>query len=163
MKWYINVNCMSERDIIRDADENTIDGINIGFIISIALNQYVQQTNSYLKEINLNMSQTKVLLTLYDYDGVSIDFLTKKTYMSKSSVTKAVKHLEKKGLVNKKIDEEDNRKKVITTTDKGKEIQEDALEMNFRIEEKLKKELGNDAIKSMKIQLRDLILALDDF
>ena len=83
--------------------------------------------------------------------------------MSKSSVTKAVKHLEKKGLVNKKIDEEDNRKKVITTTDKGKEIQEDALEMNFRIEEKLKKELGNDAIKSMKIQLRDLILALDDF
>ena len=154
---------MSEKDIIRDADENTIDGINIGFIISIALNQYVQQTNSYLKEINLNMSQTKVLLTLYDYDGVSIDFLTKKTYMSKSSVTKAVKHLEKKGLVNKKIDEEDNRKKVITTTDKGKEIQEDALEMNFRIEEKLKKELGNDAIKSMKIQLRDLILALDDF
>ena len=69
---------MSEKDIIRDADENTIDGINIGFIISIALNQYVQQTNSYLKEINLNMSQTKVLLTLYDYDGVSIDFLTKK-------------------------------------------------------------------------------------
>lgn len=154
---------MSERDIIRDADENTIDNINIGFIISIALNQYVQQTDSYLKEINLNMPQTKVLLTLYDYDGVSIDFLTKKTYMSKSSVTKAVKHLEKKGLVNKKIDDEDNRKKVITATDKGKQIQEDALEMNFRIEEKLKKELGSDAIKSMKIQLRDLILVLDDF
>ena len=147
---------MSERDIIRDADENTIDDINIGFIISIALNQYIQQTDDYLKEINLNMSQTKVLLTLYDYDGVSIDFLTKKTYMSKSSVTKAVKHLEKKGLVNKKIDEEDNRKKVITSTDKGKQIQKDALEMNFNIEEKLKKELGNDAIKSMKIQLRAL-------
>lgn len=154
---------MGERDIIRDADENTIDDINIGFIISIALNQYIQQTDSYLKEINLNMSQTKVLLTLYDYEGVSIDFLTKKTYMSKSSVTKAVKHLEKKGLVNKKIDEEDNRKKVITATDKGKRIQEDALEMNFRIEEKLKEELGNDAIKSMKIQLRDLISVLDDF
>ncbi len=154
---------MGERDIIRDADENTIDDINIGFIISIALNQYVQQTDSYLKEINLNMSQTKVLLTLYDYDGVSIDFLTKKTYMSKSSVTKAVKHLEKKGLVNKKIDEEDNRKKVITATDKGKQIQEDALKMNFRIEEKLKEELGNDVIKSMKIQLRDLILVLDNF
>ena len=154
---------MGERDIIRDADENTIDDINIGFIISIALNQYVQQTDSYLKEINLNMSQTKVLLTLYDYEGVSIDFLTKKTYMSKSSVTKAVKHLEKKGLVNKKIDEEDNRKKVITATDKGKQIQEDALKMNFRIEEKLKEELGNDVIKSMKIQLRDLILVLDNF
>lgn len=154
---------MGERDIIKDADENTIDDINIGFIISIALNQYIRQTDGYLKEINLNMSQTKVLLTLYDYDGVSIDFLTKKTYMSKSSVTKAVKHLEKKGLVNKEIDEEDNRKKVITATDKGKQIQKDALEMNFKIEEKLKKELGNDAIKSMKIQLRDLILILDNF
>lgn len=154
---------MGERDIIKDADENTIDDINIGFIISIALNQYIRQTDGYLKEINLNMSQTKVLLILYDYDGVSIDFLTKKTYMSKSSVTKAVKHLEKKGLVNKEIDEEDNRKKVITATDKGKQIQKDALEMNFKIEEKLKKELGNDAIKSMKIQLRDLILILDNF
>lgn len=154
---------MGERDIIKDADENTINDINIGFIISIALNQYIRQTDGYLKEINLNMSQTKVLLTLYDYDGVSIDFLTKKTYMSKSSVTKAVKHLEKKGLVNKEIDEEDNRKKVITATDKGKQIQKDALEMNFKIEEKLKKELGNDAIKSMKIQLRDLILILDNF
>lgn len=154
---------MGERDIIKDADENTIDDINIGFIISIALNQYIRQTDGYLKEINLNMSQTKVLLALYDYDGVSIDFLTKKTYMSKSSVTKAVKHLEKKGLVNKEIDEEDNRKKVITATDKGKQIQKDALEMNFKIEEKLKKELGNDAIKSMKIQLRDLILILDNF
>lgn len=154
---------MCERDIIRDADENTIDDINIGFIISIALNQYIQQTDGYLKEINLNMSQTKVLLTLYDYDGVSIDFLTKKTYMSKSSVTKAVKHLEKKGLVNKKIDEKDNRKKVITATDKGKQIQKDALKMNFSIEEKLKEELGSDAIKTMKIQLRDLILVLDDF
>jgi DNA-binding MarR family transcriptional regulator len=71
--------------------------------------------------------------------------------------------LEKKGLVNKKIDEEDNRKKVITATDEGKQIQKDAFEMNFKIEEKLKEELGNGAIKSMKIQLRDLILVLDNF
>ena len=154
---------MDERDIIKDADENTIDDINIGFIISVALNKYVQEIDSYLKEINLNLSQTKVLLTLYTYDGVSIDFLGKKTYMSKSSVTKAVKHLENKGLVNKEIDGKDNRKKIITTTDKGKQIQKEALEMNFKIEEKLKKELGNDAIKSMKIQLKNLILALDEF
>ena len=154
---------MDERDIIRDANENTIDDINIGFIISIALNQYIQQTDSYLNEINLNMSQAKVLLTLYDYDGVSIDFLTRKTYMSKSSVTKAVKHLEKKGLVNKEIDDKDNRKKVITTTDSGRQIQKDALEMNFKIEEKLKKELSSDTIKSLKIQLRELILVLDNF
>ena len=104
-----------------------------------------------------------MLLTLYDYEGVSIDFLAKKTYMSKSSVTKAVKHLEKKELVKKEIDSEDNRKKIITTTNKGKEIQREALRMNFEIEEKLKKELGEELIKRMKIQLRDLILALDKF
>lgn len=52
---------------------------------------------------------------------------------------------------------------VINATDKGKQIQKDALEMNLKIEEKLKKELGSDEIKSMKIQLRDLILVLDDF
>ncbi len=154
---------MIERDIIREADENTIDNVNIGFIISVALNQYVQENDSVLNEIDLNLSQTKVLLTLYDYEGVSIDFLTKKTYMSKSSVTKAVKHLEKKDLVKKEIDLGDNRKKVITTTNKGKEIQKEALKMNLEIEKKLKKELGEEVIKNMKIQLRDLILALDKF
>ena len=148
---------------MREADENTIDNVNIGFIISVALNQYVQENDSVLNEIDLNLSQTKVLLTLYDYEWPSIDFLTKKTYMSKSSVTKAVKHLEKKDLVKKEIDLGDNRKKVITTTNKGKEIQKEALKMNLEIEKKLKKELGEEVIKNMKIQLRDLILALDKF
>ena len=154
---------MTERDIIKEADENTIDNINIGFIISVALNQYVQQNDNYLKKINLNMAQSKVLMTLYDYEDVSIDFLAKKTYMSKSSVTKSVKHLEKKGLVTKEIDVNDNRKKIITPTSKGRKIQKESLDLNLKIEEKLKDELGKDTIKSLKLELRDLILLLEDF
>ena len=152
---------MTEKDIIKDADNNTINEINIGFIISTALNKYVKITDNYLKELDLNLAQTKVLLSLYDYDEESIDFITKKTYMSKSSVTKAVKHLMQKDLVNKEIDQKDNRKKIITVTDKGKELQNKAMQMNLEIEEKLKKELGKEIIKSMKIELRDLILVLD--
>ena len=154
---------MNERDIITEANESTIDDINIGFIISVALNQYLKQNDAYLKKINLNVAQSKVLMTLYDYEDVSIDFLARKTYMSKSSVTKSVKNLEKKGLVDKKIDDNDNRKKIITVTSKGKKIQEESLQLNSEIEKKLEKELGSETIKYLKLNLRDLILLLENF
>lgn len=159
---YIKIT-MNERDIITEADEDTIDDINIGFIISVASNQYLKQNDNYLKEIDLNVAQTKVLMTLVDYENVSIDFLAKKTFMSKSSVTKSVKNLEKKGLVNKEIDENDNRKKVITVTPKGKEIQDESMRLNREIENKLEDQLGKDTLKSLKWDLRKLILTLNDF
>ena len=159
---YIKIT-MNERDIITEADEDTIDDINIGFIISVASNQYLKQNDNYLKEIDLNVAQTKVLMTLIDYENVSIDFLAKKTFMSKSSVTKSVKNLEKKGLVNKEIDENDNRKKVITVTPKGKEIQDESMRLNREIENKLEDQLGKDTLKSLKWDLRKLILTLNDF
>ena len=154
---------MTERDIITEANEDTISDINIGFILSVASNQYLRQNDAYLKKIDLTLAQTKVLMTLYDYEDVSIDFLAKKIYMSKSSVTKAVKNLEKKGFVTKEIDETDNRKKVIASTPKGKEIQKESLQMNSEIEKKLEEDLGKETLKSLKLNLRDLILLLEDF
>ena len=96
-------------------------------------------------------------MVLAHKEHVSIDYLSEKTNISKSSITKSVKILEKKDFVTKKIDPIDNRKKVIDVTDKGKIVQKKALLINNQMEEKLKNKLGEKEINSLKYQLKKLV------
>ena len=68
----------------------------LGFLIANLFNDYTNYMNSYLKEMDLTLSQTRVLLVLALNNGVSIDYLAEKANIGKSSVTKSVKILEKK-------------------------------------------------------------------
>ena len=122
----------------------------LGFLIANLFNDYTNYMNSYLKEMDLTLSQTRVLLVLALNNGVSIDYLAEKANIGKSSVTKSVKILEKKGFLTKEIDPEDNRRKI---TKKGKEIQKAALQINNEIEESIISKIGENEIKTLKEQL----------
>ena len=142
-------------------NEKINDNFALGFLISNAFNDYTHYLNNYFKEIDLSLSlslsQARVLLVLAHKEHVSIDYLSEKTNISKSSITKSVKILEKKDFVTKKIDPIDNRKKVIDVTDKGKIVQKKALLINNQMEEKLKNKLGEKEINSLKYQLKKLV------
>ena len=125
----------------------------LGFIIANLFNDYTNYMNSYLKEIDLSLSQSRVLLVLALNNGVSIDYLAEKANIGKSSVTKSVKILEKKGFLTKEIDSEDNRRKVVKITKKGKEIQKAALQIKNEIEESIISKIGENEIKTLKEQL----------
>lgn len=130
----------------------------LGFLIANLFNDYTNYMNNYLKEMDLTLSQTRVLLVLSLNNGVSIDYLAEKANIGKSSVTKSVKILEKKGFLTKEIDSEDNRRKVVKITKKGKEIQNAALQINDEIEESIISKIGENEIKTLKKQL----IALDE-
>ena len=68
----------------------------LGFIIGDLFYTYTNYLNNALKEMDITISQARVLLVLAKNDGVSIDFLANKTNIGKSSITKSVKILEKK-------------------------------------------------------------------
>ena len=130
----------------------------LGFLIANLFNDYTNYMNSYLKEMDLTLSQTRVLLVLALNNGVSIDYLAidylaEKANIGKSSVTKSVKILEKKGFLTKEIDPEDNRRKIVKITKKGKEIQNAALQINDEIEESIISKIGENEIKTLKEQL----------
>ena len=130
----------------------------LGFLISNIFNDYTNYMNSYLEKMDLTLSQTRVLLVLALNNGVSIDFLAEKSNIGKSSVTKSVKILEKKGFLTKGIDPEDNRKKIVKITNKGRNIQKEALKINNEIEESIVSAIGEEEIKILKKQL----MTLDD-
>lgn len=149
-----------EKGIIGEIDDNSINDVYLSFLIDTALNRYIQYINTFLNELNLTIPQSRILFTLITYNNVSVDVLANKSYMSKSSVTKAVKHLESKGLVNKKIDDLDNRRKIVSITKEGMAMQEELLKLNDGIEERIVEKLGKEKIFSLKLNLKDLISEL---
>lgn len=128
----------------------------LGFLISNIFNNYTQYMNKYLKKKDLTLSQTRILLVLALNNGISIDHLSKKTNIGKSSITKSVKILEKKGFLTKEINPKDNRKKIIKITKKGKNIQKEALKINDEIENTIISKIGENEIKTLKKQLNTL-------
>lgn len=125
----------------------------LGFLIANLFNDYTNYMNRYLKEMDLTLSQTRVLLVLGLNDGVSIDVLSTKSNIGKSSTTKSVKILEKKGFLTKEINPEDNRKKIVKITKKGRNIQKEALRINDEIETSIISKIGEEEIKTLKEQL----------
>jgi len=133
----------------------------LGFLIGDLFYTYTNYLNNALKEMDITISQARVLLVLAKNDGVSIDFLANKTNIGKSSITKSVKILEKKEFLTKEIDPEDNRKKIIRITPKGKEIQKSAVKTNEEIENKLNNQIGEKGMADLKIKLEELITLID--
>lgn len=129
----------------------------LGFLIGNLFYAYTNYLNNSLKEMDITISQARVLLVLAKNDGVSIDFLSSETKIGKSSITKSVKILERKQYLTKDIDPEDNRRKIVRITSKGKEIQKQAVKVNDEIEEKLNVEFGKKEIESLKNELEELI------
>lgn len=133
----------------------------LGFLIGNLFNSYTNYLNNALKERDITISQTRILLVLAKNDGVSIDYLAEKTNIGKSSITKSVKILEKKKFLTKEIDPKDNRKKIVKITSTGKEIQKFAIKTNNEIEEKLNHQIGEKEIDDLKIKLEELITLIN--
>ena len=133
----------------------------LGFLIGDLFYTYTNYLNNALKEMDITISQARVLLVLAKNDGVSIDFLANKTNIGKSSITKSVKILEKKEFLTKEIDSDDNRKKIIKITSKGKEIQKFVFKTNEEIENKLNLQIGEKEMADLKIKLEELIILID--
>lgn len=148
---------MKNNEII---DETDFNSLNLGFLVSVANNHYIRQSDEIFKELNLNLAQTKVLLALYHKDKVSVDYLSDVTYSSKSSITKSVKHLEEKGLVTRERNPKDNRKIIITVTKKGKTVQKEAINRSNQLEKKINEKITTEKVDNMKKDLYNLIIEL---
>lgn len=133
----------------------------LGFLIGDLFYSYTNYLNHALKKMDITISQARILLVLAKNDGISIDYLAKKTNIGKSSITKSVKILEKKKFLTKEIDPTDNRKRIVKITSTGKEIQKFAIKTNNEIEEKLNQRIGEKEIDELKIKLEELITLIN--
>lgn len=128
---------------------------NVCFALYTATNSLVRAFRPILDEYDLTYPQYIVMHSLWCQDNVSLKELSHDTHLDSGTLTPIVKRLESKGLLTRKVSEVDERKKVISLTDKGLQLQKDANELTAELESR--SSMAEDSIEA----LRALCLELD--
>ncbi|MBY6063532.1 MarR family transcriptional regulator [Pseudidiomarina sediminum] len=102
---------------------------NVCFTLYSATNALVRAFRPLLDAYDLTYPQYIVMHSLWYKNQVSLKALAQDTYLDSSTLTPIVKRLEAKGLLTRKISPEDERKKIISLTEKGVRLQQDAAEL----------------------------------
>ncbi|NRB24789.1 MarR family transcriptional regulator [Shewanella sp.] len=100
---------------------------NVCFALYTAGNALVRAYRPLLDECGLTYPQYLVMQALWLNDGVSLTQVSQATRLDLGSLTPIVKRLEAKDLLNRGIDAEDERKKIIRITPEGLALKQEAL------------------------------------
>lgn len=127
---------------------------NVCFALYTATNSLVRAFRPILDEYDLTYPQYIVMHSLWCQDNVSLKELSHDTHLDSGTLTPIVKRLESKGLLTRKVSEVDERKKVISLTDKGLQLQKDANELTAELESR--SSMAADSIEALRVLCLEL-------
>ena len=85
------------------------------------------QQNLLDNNIDITVEQWRLLFYLWKEDGINQQELANASNKEKSTMTRQIDVLEKKGLISRRPSETDKRNKLIYLTNKGKKMEKSAL------------------------------------
>ncbi len=80
----------------------------------------------YLEPLGITYPQYLVLLVLWEKDKQPVCDLCKRLFLETNTVTPLLQRMEKAGLVTRTRGKEDTRQRIVSLTDKGRAMQEQA-------------------------------------
>ncbi len=111
-----------------------------------------------LEKLGLTYPQYLVLMILWEKDNVSVNEITNKLILNTNTVTPLLKRMEKQELITRQRSEADERKIIVSLTEKGHKLRDAAAEIPERLVEKLDVgELGIEEIIDLRDKLNRLI------
>ena len=78
---------------------------------------------------DINIGEIPILLSIYKDEGLNQIDLVRKFHVTEANISKTTKNLLNKGFIVKKVDVENNTKKLLFLTEKGQEVCEGLLEL----------------------------------
>lgn len=120
------------------------------------------QNNLIENNIELTVEQWRILFYLWKEDGINQQELAYRASKEKSTITRQIDVLEKKGLILRKSSNEDKRNKLIYVTTKGQSIENKALETAREITKKAETGISNEQMKVFKNVVTTIIKNLQD-
>lgn len=111
-----------------------------------------------LEKLGLTYPQYLVLMILWEKDHVSVNEITDKLILNTNTVTPLLKRMEKQELITRQRSEVDERRIIVSLTEKGHQLRDTAAEIPERLVEKLDVgELSIDEIIDLRDKLNRLI------
>jgi len=92
------------------------------FPVYAASRLIIREYQPYLDKLGITYPQYLVLMVLWETDGVSVNEIAQKLILNTNTVTPLLKRMETFGIIIRKRSESDERKVVISLTEKGKEM-----------------------------------------
>lgn len=100
--------------------ENTKIPKHLNFVLNLT-KSYESYFKKNLDSLDINIGEILILLEIYDNEGLNQIDLVKKFHVTEANISKTTKNLLVKDLIVKKIDNENNTKKLLFLTEKGRE------------------------------------------
>ena len=114
-----------------------------------------------LDKLGLTYPQYLVLMILWEKDHVSVNEITDKLILNTNTVTPLLKRMEKQELITRQRSEVDERRIIVSLTEKGHQLRDAAAEIPERLVDKLDVgELSIDEIIDLRDKLNRLIEAI---
>jgi MarR family transcriptional regulator, organic hydroperoxide resistance regulator len=115
---------------------------------------------SDLDALGITYPQYLVLMILWENDKVAVNDVAEKLILNTNTVTPLVKRMEVMGLLTREQSKTDQRKVIISLTNKGNELQHEAAQIPIRLMQKLNIEPNENQLADflkLKNQLNSLI------
>jgi DNA-binding MarR family transcriptional regulator len=107
------------------------------FPLYAASREVIKRYRPYLDAMELTYTQYIVLLVIWEHGTISVRDLGRKLYLDSGTLTPVLKTLEKAGLITRRRSTRDERVLMITITETGLALQEQAQEIPAAIRESL--------------------------
>ena len=116
-------------------------------LVSLLHRKQTTFINNKLKDVNLSSGLYPLLIKSYKYEGISQEELACELHVNESTITRNLKKLEDKGLIEKTPEK---RKKIISVTDKGKKIAQKIINYDEEWDAKIRNSISDEEYINFK-------------
>ena len=103
------------------------------FPLYVASKEVIKKYRPFLDEIDLTYTQYITMMVLWEEKSVSVKDLGNRLFLDSGTLTPLLKSLEKKGLISRTRDAEDERILRVSITDLGTELKDKALSIPSKV------------------------------
>ncbi len=115
------------------------------------------QLNKNLAEHEVTAEQWAVLSSLWKKDGLAQQELANLANKNKASITHLIDNLEKRDLVERRVDEKDRRNKLVYLTKEGADLQSTLTKVVTKTMKKITAEVDKKELKQCKKALKKMV------
>ncbi len=93
----------------------------------------IKQYKPFLDEVGLTYTQYIVMMVLWEKKSVTVKSLGKSLYLDSGTLTPLLKKMESMGLLSRARSKEDERVLIVTLTQKGEQLKEEAVKIPLQM------------------------------
>jgi DNA-binding MarR family transcriptional regulator len=114
-----------------------------------------------LKPVDLTNGQFATLCVIAGFQPLSMQTLAEHLSMDRTTLTAALKPLERRALVSVRSDDLDRRARIINLTDEGIKLLRESIPLWKKVQRRIGREMGTAGLPVFRAQLAQLSRAVD--